>query len=935
MIKITNVRKRFNNTRQVLDNINYQFPRNGLCIIYGPSGSGKTTLLNCISGLIDFEGSIEIDHQNIETLNDNELSNLRLTSYGFVFQDFKLFENETVIANLLFPLETLNQLSASIKERKCHDLLSLVGLENKEKQVVSKLSGGEKQRVAIARALVNDPKVLLADEPTGSLDEKNGREIMDILKIISKKSLVILVSHDQELTRKYADQIIEMADGKIVNIHLQNNENKKEKHLPVLKNGVSNKRIRIPSLFLLKHTYHNMKEKKFRTLICYSMTSLGLIGVGMAFTLSSSIASNIKDAYREIVDENAMMVSLEKENAVNPGQYAANYYEVESIKQKYSQYVDDVGITYYANFEKFFPDLNNLVISKDYHYRVLSGFSARHINDFTWLEDATSQMYPEQIDHLEDDEIVLGINYDALIDLCFELQIERNVRSLSNYIKTNNLFLYFDLANNDWTYSDQQLVRLVGFVLESELKIYHSNHLWNEYMFETRMRFPVSDALSIQDNNPWTMKKIYYLKAKEKRDELLNLLYDDKISDEFLFEIANETYYPWLYYDKEMNERDRVLVFINNERHFPTWQIPYFLENDNNLKTPVIANNGGYVIYPESLMMGFAKTMYFSKDESEVVDIIDHQTSNNNDGFYQEELPNGVKSGNYAKSLQNGVNFSVINNELYIGRQPTAIDELVISTALFDQLGYNNLDEDMFIATSKNELLVDGNKVIKDYVLLKVKIVGLIQSSKLLLYHEKNWTTLFYQCMVGISAYNLQCQSLSFSLNDSSKIEESIELAKKAFPQYEIVNPLSDVNSSVDKVCFYITIVLIIFSMVATIISILLLTICNYLYIIEGRKEIALARCLGVNKKESQKFLFWHSFVQCLLSFIIASVELVCIAVVTNLEISKTLSLGFSFSFNPLSIPPMLVLAILIALFSSVLMGNRINKINPLEALKP
>ena len=933
MIKLTNVTKRFQN-RTALDSINYQFPRYGLCVIYGASGSGKTTLLNCISGLIPFEGSVEIDHQNIELLSDNELSNLRLTSYGFVFQDFKLFENETVLANLLFPLETLNQLSVSIKNRKCHDLLSLVGLENKEKQIVNKLSGGEKQRVAIARALVNDPKVVLADEPTGALDERNGEEIMNILKIVSKKSLVIVVSHDQDLTKKYADQIIEMENGQIKAIHLQNQNKEKQKHLPILKNGISNKKIRIPSSFLLSHTYHNMKGKKFRTLICYSMTSLGLIGVGLAFSLSSSISSNIKDAYREIVDENSMMVSLKKDNSIMTGQYAANYYEVESIKQKYPEYIDDVGVTYYANFEKFFPDVNDLAISKDYHYRVLSGFSARHINDFTWLEDATSTIYPEHVDYLEDDEVVLGLNFDGVIDLCFELQIERNIKSLSSYLKANDLYLYFDFANNEWTYSDQQLVRMVGFVLENDLKIYHSNHLWNEYMYETRMRFPVSDALSTSDNNPWTMKKIYYLKSKNKRDKLLNLLYDDKIADEYLFEIANETYYPWLYYDKEMSQRDRVLVFINNTRHFPSWQIPYFLENDSNLKEPVIANNGGYVIYPESLMMGFAKTMYFSKSEEDLTDIIDHQTTNNENGFYQEELPSGVKSGNYAKSLQNGVNFSVIDNNLYLGGKPNTLEEIVISTELFAQLGYEKLKENMYIATAKNEMLVNGNKIIKDYVLLKVKIVGLIKSNKLMLYQNKNWTTLFYQCVVGISAFDLQCQSLSFPLNNPNRIDRSIELAKKAFPQYEIVNPLSDVNSSVDKVCFYITVVLIIFSLVATVISILLLTICNYLYIIEGRKEIALARCLGVNKRESRRFLFWHSFMQCIISFVVASIELFCVSIVANLEVSKTLSLGFSFSFNVFSLLPMLILAVLIAFFSSALMSGRINKINPLEVLK-
>ena len=483
MIKLINVRKSFQK-RTVLKNINYEFPRSGLCIIYGASGSGKTTLLNCIAGLIPFEGSIEVYNQTIESLSDDELSNLRLTNYGFVFQDFKLFENETVLANLLFPLETLNHLSHTAKNRKCRDLLSLVGLQNKEKQIVNKLSGGEKQRVAIARALVNDPKVLLADEPTGALDEANSEEVMIILKIIARKSLVIVVSHDQDLTRKYADQIIEMSDGQIVNVTTQNNEINDKQNLPVIRNKISNKKIRIPSSFLLSHTYHNMKQKKFRTIICYSMTSLGLIGVGLAFALSSSIATNIKDAYREVVDDNSMIVSLKKNNSDTSGQFAANYYEVETIKNKFPEYIEDVGVTYLANFEKFFPDKNNLVISRDYRYSIVSGFSSRHINDFTWLEDVKTEIYPQQLDFLEDDEIILGFNYESLVDFCFELQIERNVKTLSNYLKNHEVYLYFDLANQDWTYTDQQLVRLMGFTLENDLKIYHSNHLWNEYMYE-------------------------------------------------------------------------------------------------------------------------------------------------------------------------------------------------------------------------------------------------------------------------------------------------------------------------------------------------------------------------------------------------------------------------------------------------------------------
>ena len=263
MIKIVNLVKRYKE-RLVLKNISHQFPKKGLCIIYGPSGCGKTTLLNCIAGLLPFEGSIELDHKRLESMSDNELSDMRLKSYGFVFQDFKLFENETVLANLLFPLETIYHLSKEKKMRKCEDLLSLVGLSGYEKQIVNKLSGGEKQRVAIARALINDPKVLLADEPTGALDEKNSVEIMNIIKIIARKSLVIMVSHDQDLTKKYADQIIKMDEGEIISIDCPNID-EEDKNLPVVKNGETNKKAHIPDDFLVLHTYHNMKQKKART----------------------------------------------------------------------------------------------------------------------------------------------------------------------------------------------------------------------------------------------------------------------------------------------------------------------------------------------------------------------------------------------------------------------------------------------------------------------------------------------------------------------------------------------------------------------------------------------------------------------------------------------------------------------------------------------
>ena len=934
MIKLTNVTKSYDG-RPVLKNISYVFPEKGLVVIYGPSGSGKTTLLNCIAGLTTFYGSIQVNRQNIELLNDEDLSHLRLSTYGFIFQDFKLFETETVLANLLFPLETLYQLSKSKKLRKCQDLLALVGLQNKEKQIVNKLSGGEKQRVAIARALMNDPSLLLADEPTGALDEQNGREIMNIIKKISKKSLVIIVSHDQTLTKQYADEVIEMSDGEIINVSYQQNRIEESEHLPIINNGVPNKKAKIPEGFLVSHTFHTMRQKKLRTGLCYTMTSLGLIGVGLAFALSSTISENIKQAYREIVDENSLIVTLKDKNASIQGEYAANFYEVNEIKQSYPEYISDIGVTYYCNFEKFFVDDNTLSLVKNNRNRVIQGFSARHINEFEWIEDIETTIYPNATKKLQDDEIILGLNIATIRDVCFELQIEKTVKSLSEYLLKNELYLAFDFRNDEWTYEDQQLVRLKGFVLNNELTIYHSNHLWNEYMFEERMRFPVSDAISVKDNKPWVMKKIYYLQVDKKRDKLLNLLLDDKETDGFIFEIADETYYPWLYYGKENDERNRILVFNNVTAHIPHWHVNHFLENDKNLVSPIIGNNAGYLIYPESLMIGFAKTMYFSKDKQIIEEIVDKQTSRNNDGFYEESLPEGVISGNYAKSLQNGVKFEAFSEELpYFGEEPTELDEIAVSLEFMEQCQVEGLGDVVYVTMAKKEVITNTGIMISDYEIVPLKVTAIVNSHKNLIYHERNWTALFYQCKIGISAFQLQTTSMSFSLKNPNKIDKSLELFKKGFPQYEIVNPLSDINDSVDTVCFYITIVLAVFSSVATLISILLLTICNYLFILEGKKEIALARCIGINKKESKRFLYYHSLIQCLTSFCLASIELIVFSILANIEIGNALETNFHFSFNPICLLPMLGLALSIALISSVIMATRINKINPLDALR-
>jgi len=226
MLKIKNLNKYFNkhkpNEIHVINNTTLEFPDAGLIAILGESGSGKTTLMNVLGGLDSFDsGEIDFDNHEIKKYNALKIDKIRNQYVGYIFQNFLLLQNRTVKYNLALSLGMYG-LTLDEENERIDYVLDAIGMLKYKNKLVSELSGGQRQRVAIARALIKAPKVILADEPTGNLDEKNTIQIMNIIKKISEKTLVILVSHERHIARSYADWIIEVVDGKVV----KNEENK-------------------------------------------------------------------------------------------------------------------------------------------------------------------------------------------------------------------------------------------------------------------------------------------------------------------------------------------------------------------------------------------------------------------------------------------------------------------------------------------------------------------------------------------------------------------------------------------------------------------------------------------------------------------------------------------------------------------------------------
>ena len=274
--------------QKALDNINIDFRKCEFVSILGPSGSGKTTLLNIIGGLDRYtSGDLIINGVSTKKYKDSNWDSFRNHNIGFVFQSYNLISHQSILKNVELAL-TLSGVSKDIRLKKAKDALISVGLEKHMNKKPNQLSGGQMQRVAIARALVNDPDILLADEPTGALDTKTSVEVMNILKNISKDKLVIMVTHNEDLAKKYSTRIISIQDGSITGDTNPYNQKDKKDSID------NNKKTSMSFLTALSLSFNNLLTKKGRTLLTAFAGSIGIIGISLILSLSNGVNEYIR-----------------------------------------------------------------------------------------------------------------------------------------------------------------------------------------------------------------------------------------------------------------------------------------------------------------------------------------------------------------------------------------------------------------------------------------------------------------------------------------------------------------------------------------------------------------------------------------------------------------------------------------------------------------
>ncbi|WP_204123035.1 ABC transporter ATP-binding protein/permease [Lacticaseibacillus mingshuiensis] len=345
------------------DDVSVAFRKQEFVAILGPSGSGKTTMLNIIGGLDRYDsGDLLIKGKSTKDFKDADWDAYRNNSVGFIFQSYNLISHLSIIQNVEMGM-TLSGVASAEKRQRAEDALIRVGLKDHMHKQPSQLSGGQMQRVAIARAIANDPEILLADEPTGALDSETSEEIMQLIKELSQERLVIMVTHNPDLAHKYADRVIEFADGRI--------QHDSHPHVEGTKSDQFNlKRTKMSYFTALNLSFNNIRTKKGRTFLTVFASSIGIIGIAVVLALSNGFQKQINQTQSEAMASMPVTISqVGSDNTAMTGTSQKSFSKADQVTAKTSaadkaQHVNKLSDAYLDYVEKMpAKDAKNIAVS--------------------------------------------------------------------------------------------------------------------------------------------------------------------------------------------------------------------------------------------------------------------------------------------------------------------------------------------------------------------------------------------------------------------------------------------------------------------------------------------------------------------------------------------------------------------------------------------
>lgn len=596
MLKIKNISKSYKTgdfVQNALKNINLEFRESEFVAILGPSGSGKTTLLNIIGGLDKYdEGDLIINNKSTKKYKNKDWDAYRNNCIGFIFQNYNLISHINILQNVEMGL-TLSGVKSKKRRKKALELLEKVGLKDHIHKKPNQLSGGQMQRVAIARALANDPKIILADEPTGALDSKTSVQIMELIKEIAKDKLVIMVTHNPELAKEYATRIIEFKDGNLISDSNPIKDSEKN-------NDILNiKKTKMKFKTALNLSFNNIKTKKSRTILTAFASSIGIIGIALVLALSNGFQNKIDEFEKNTLSQ--MPININKEVSIsntsdnnndipiNTKKYSdeknvyplvinGNLVHENKITKDYINYIKNIdnnligGLVYnrttnlnilYKNNDKIsifpsellFPLPENTSGKEDSiitdNFEVIAGKMSKEYNELVLLVDANNNLNLETLKALGYTEKE-KVSFNDILNKEFKVILNNDyyINTNGNYMKNNDLDKLYKNDNNI-------TLKITGIIRGKEDndfgELSGTGLIYKEKLMTTIMT---------NNDNSDIVKKQKNIDYSLINGEIFNE--NNSINDTLSLLGASSNPYAISIYPKDFNAKDKILKYLEN-----------------------------------------------------------------------------------------------------------------------------------------------------------------------------------------------------------------------------------------------------------------------------------------------------------------------------------------------------------------------------------
>ncbi len=873
---------------EVLKGLNVCFRKNEFVSILGPSGCGKTTTLNIVGGLDKYtKGDLIISGKSTKNFKDHDWDIYRNQRIGFIFQSYNLIPHQTVLGNVELAL-TISGISKEERVERSLRALERVGLKGEENKRPNQLSGGQCQRVAIARALVNEPDILLADEPTGALDSKTSVQIMELIKEISKDKLVVMVTHNAEIAEEYSSRIIRLVDGEIVedtNPYSEEDEAKEYANTSTESCKKKNK-AKMSWWTAFKLSARNLLSKRKRTLLTSIAGSIGIIGISAVLAVSSGVSGYINVMQDDMLSGNPITIQEQTIDFDSMMNGMSTNEKIEFIKQEGYVNVDSM----LAFLAKQLETMDNMFLTNDITKEYIEYVKAIPKEQATVLIDK-------------------GLN--VANNIYTDFSVDGTAENTENVSITALKQIYTSVMKDTDFADSAYLISTLGEVFKQAPT--DEDYILSQYDIKSGKLATKANEVMIVVNSDWALTDMtlgqlgYYT-----QNEFLNIAYkatDDKDRYDDKLDIEKFSYDELL--NKEFIWYDNDTIFTQTEGTLSA--VKPFIYNPYSTD---FAEGSGFplkvvgILSPKEnlnygcLNAGFYYTEAFTDYVIEQNAI--SKLSEYIDGLEDDEFVTDLSYGNVPKIIGYTYNYTTIDGEL---KQADGI--IGSSGGMMSAFSGGSTK----LTLSLRE--VGGNAVPND---IKIYPKNLDMKELVVEYLDK-WND--ENAIISIDGKN-------FALKvDDNAVAEGYE------PRTEIkyTDTLSIIMTMITSMVDIITIALISFTSLALVVSCVMIAIVTYVSVVERVKEIGVIRSLGGRKKDVSNLFNAETLMIGTVSGLIGIGFTYFISFIVNLIVKSAIG----FSIMTLELPAaliMLLLSVGLTVLSGLIPAKKASRQDPVVALR-